>query len=121
MKHFSLLLVLLLLCSCTETVTTAVLDAKAAEQDGNSFPNKAYYIGSDGGYDYFIIRRFYGGSSRYRVLESESAVTNRFSLTKDEARWRGYSINAMNVILVTNGQVVVPTIEIPYRRSSEVR
>ena len=105
MKCFALLLVLVLLSGCTETVTTAVLDAKAAEQNGNTFPDKTYYIGSKDSYDYFIIRHDYGGSSRYRVLQSEAAVTTRFTLTKDETRWRGYGITG---IVVTNGQVVVP-------------
>jgi len=106
MRQFAPLFLLLVLFGCTETVTKSGLDAKAQEQAGNSFPDKTYYVGSDGGYDYFAIRRGLGGSThRYRVRESEGTVTNRFTLTKDEAHWRGYGITG---IVVTNGQISVP-------------
>jgi hypothetical protein len=105
MKYFVPLLVLILVCGCTDTVTKTGLDAKTAERAGFTFPDQTYYVGSDGGYDYFVIRRGLGGAThRYRVLESEGAVTNRFSVTKDETRWRGYGITG---IVVTNtGQIV---------------
>jgi hypothetical protein len=107
MRHFAALFLLLLLCGCTKTVTRSGLDAKASERAAFTFPDQTYYVGSNDGYDYFIIRRGLGGSThRYRVLESEGAVTNRFSLTKDETRWRGYGITG---IVVTNAsQIVVP-------------
>jgi hypothetical protein len=107
MRHLALLLLLLLLCGCTDTVTKVGLDAKANERAAFTFPDQTFYVGSDGGYDYFIIRRGLGGSThRYRVVESEGAVTNRFSVTKDETRWRGYGISG---IVVTNtSQIVVP-------------
>jgi len=88
-----LLFMLVLLCGCTATVTKSELNAKASEQDGNSFPDRTYYCGSEDGYDYFVIRRGLGNSThQYRVAESEKAVTNRFPLTKDEKLWRGYHI-----------------------------
>lgn len=106
MKRFGPLLLLTLVCGCTDTVTKAALDAKATEHHAFTFPDQTYYLGSDGGYDYFLIRRGLGGSThRYRVLESEGAVTNRFSVTKDETRWRAYDTTE---IVVTNGRVVVP-------------
>jgi hypothetical protein len=107
MRHFAPLFLLLLLCGCTDTVTKAGLDAKATERAAFTFPDQTYYVGSDGGYDYFVVRRGLGGSThRCRVLESEGAVTNRFSVTKDETRWRGYGITG---IVVTNAsQIVIP-------------
>src|SRR5438552_3115367 len=100
------LILLLLLCGCTKTVTKPGLDAKANEHDAFTFPDQTYYVGSESGYDYFVVRRGLGGSThRYRVLQSEGAVTNRFSVTKDETRWRGYGITG---IVVTNGQAVLP-------------
>jgi hypothetical protein len=98
---------LLLLSGCTREVTRSGLDAKATEHAGFTFPDQTYYIGSESGYDYFFIRSGMGGSShRYRVLESEGAVTNRFGVTKDETRWRGYGITG---IVVTNAsQIVLP-------------
>jgi hypothetical protein len=95
MKRFASLFLILLLCSCTKTVTKAGLDAKANEHNGFTFPDQTYYVGSDKGYDYFVMRRGLGGQKhRYRVLESESAVENRFRLTKDATRWRAYGILA---------------------------
>ncbi len=105
MRHFAPLFLLLLLCGCTDTVTKAGLDAKATERAAFTFPDQTYYVGSDGGYDYFVIRRGLGGSThRCRVLVSEGAVTNRFTVTKDEARWRGYGITG---IVVTNAAQIV--------------
>jgi len=78
MKHFASLFLLLMLCGCTDTVTKSGLDAKATERAGFTFPDQTYYIGSEGSYDYFVIRRGLGGSThRCRVPESEHAVTNR--------------------------------------------
>jgi hypothetical protein len=106
MRRFAPLFLLLLLCGCTDTVTKSGLDAKAREQADNSFPDQTYYIGSEGGYDYFVLRRGLGGSAhRYRVPQTEGVVTNRFSLTKDETLWRGYGITG---IVVTNGPITVP-------------
>lgn len=105
MKRIPLVL-LLLMCGCTKTVTKAGLDGKATEHLGFTFPDQTYYIGSESGYDYFIIRRGLGGSAhRYRVRQSEGAVTDRFNLTKDETRWRGYGITG---IVVTNASQIVP-------------
>ena len=105
MKRLPLIL-LLLLYGCTKTVTKPGLDAKATEHAGFTFPDQSYYIGSESGYDYFVIRRGLGSSThRYRVLQSEGAVTNRFNVTKDETRWRGYGVTG---IVVTNGQAVLP-------------
>lgn len=98
-------LLLCLVCGCTDTVSKAGLDAKAAEHAGFTFPDQTYYIGSDVSYDYFVIRSGLGGSThRYRVLASEGTVTNRFNETKDEARWRGYSLTSA----VTNRQMTIP-------------
>ena len=105
MRHFAPLLSLLLVCGCTDTVTKAGLDAKATEHVGFTFPDQTYYVGSQGGYDHFVIRSGMGGSMRrYRVVESEGAVTNRFGITKDESRWRGYGITG---IVVTNAAQTV--------------
>lgn len=106
MKFFAPLLFALLICGCTKTVTRPALDAKANEHVGLTFPDQTYYVGSDGGYDYFVIRRGLGGATdRYRVLQAEGAVTNRFGVTKDETRWRGYGTTG---IVVTNGLITVP-------------
>lgn len=105
MRDFVLLLPVLLVCGCTDTVTKAGLDAKATKHTGFTFPDQTYYIGSEGGYDHFVIRSGMGGSvRRYRVLESEGAITNRFAITKDESRWRGYGITG---IVVTNAAQIV--------------
>jgi len=83
----------MLVCGCTSTLTKAGLDARATEHAGSSFPDRTYYVGSDGRYDHFVIRSGRGGPSHlYRVRESENAVTNRFTVTKDEADWRGYGV-----------------------------
>lgn len=99
-KYFAPLLLFLLMCSCTDTVTKAGLDTKATEHVAFTFPDQAYYVGSNGDYDYFVIRSGLSRSMhRYRVRQSEGAVTNRFDLTKDETRWRGYGLTG---IVVTN-------------------
>jgi hypothetical protein len=104
MRQLAALLLILLACGCTDTVTKAGLDAKTTEHAGFSFPDQTFYVGSDRGYDYFIIRRGLGGSTRrYRVLQSEGAVTNRFNVTKDETHWRGYGITGM---VVTNASQI---------------
>ena len=107
MRYFAPLFLLLIVCGCTETVTKSGLDAKANEHLAFTFPDQTYYVGSEASYNYFVIRSGIGGSlHRYRVLESEGAVTNRFSVTKDEARWRGYGITG---IVATNAsQIIVP-------------
>jgi hypothetical protein len=90
-RLFVLFLALALVCGCTKTVTRSDLDAKATEHARNSFPDRAYYIGSHAGHDYFVIQSGMGGSRhRYRVLQSENAVTGRFELTQDPTLWRGY-------------------------------
>jgi hypothetical protein len=105
MRH-SILILLLLVCSCTNTVTKATLDAKSTEHAGFTFPDQTYYVGSDSAYDYFVIRRGLGGSTqRYRVLQSQGAVTNRFSVTKDETLWHGYGLTA---ITATNSPRALP-------------
>jgi hypothetical protein len=101
-KYFAPIFVLLLLCGCDqpETVTKPVLDAKSVEHLGFSFPDTTYYAGSADDYDYFVIQSGLGESMRrYRVLESEGAVTNRFELTTNQTRWRGYGISG---IVITN-------------------
>jgi hypothetical protein len=96
-------IVLLLFCGCTKTVSKARLDAKATEHAGFTFPDQTYYVGSSDRYDYFVIRRGLGSSgTRYRVLQSEGAVANRFKFTKDETRWRGYGLTG---IIITNRHV----------------
>ena len=104
MKFSISFLALVLLCSCTKTITKSDLDAKANEHNGFTFPDQSYYVGSDGDYDYFVIKRGLGGSMhRYRVTESEQVVTNRFDLTKDETRWRSYGISGAlttNILLL---------------------
>jgi hypothetical protein len=105
MRQFTLIL-LLIVCGCTKTVTKATLDAKAIEHVGFTFPDQAYYVGSDTGYDYFVIRPGLGGSTqRYRILQSQGAVTNRFSVTKDETLWHRYGLTA---ITVTNSPRTLP-------------
>jgi hypothetical protein len=94
MKMFrfaTFILSLLLFGGCTKTVKTAELNSKISARQGNSFPDKGFYIGSARGFDYFEIRSGLNGSSRrYRVRESESAVSNRFPLTKDQRQWRPF-------------------------------
>lgn len=95
MKHYAALLLLALVCGCAATATTvtrAGLNAQAMERAGTTHPDRAYYVGSDKSFDYFVIRSGAGERSRlYRVSEAEGAVTNRFLVTKDEAEWRGYA------------------------------
>jgi len=43
---------------------------------------------------------------RYRIPESEQAVTNRFNLTKDETLWRGYGITG--IVIPNTGQIILP-------------
>jgi hypothetical protein len=106
MRQFAALALLFLLCGCTDTITKAELEAKAREHAGFTFPDQTYYVGSDNRYDHFVIRRGLGGSTdHYRVLRAEDIVTNRFDVTKDEARWRGYGITG---VTITNGQAVIP-------------
>lgn len=96
---------LLMLCGCTHTVSKAQLEVKASEHAEFTFPDQTYYVGSDDAYDYFIVRSGLGGSThRYRVLKSEGAVTNHFSVTKDETRWRGYGMTG--VVATNAGQII---------------
>jgi hypothetical protein len=107
MRQFTSLFLVLLLCGCTDTINKAGLDAKARERIHFTFSDQTFYVGSAGGFDYFVIRRGLGGSThRYRVIESEGAVTNRFSVTKDETRWRDYDIPG--IVVTTAPQIVVP-------------
>lgn len=102
-----LILLLLLACGCTRTITRADLDTEATENAGNSFPDQTYYIGSKASYDYFAIESGLGGSAhRYRVVESEDAVTNRFDLTEDKAQWRGYG--ATGIVITNASQMAAP-------------
>ena len=91
MKHLTSLILLVLVCGCTTTLTKSGLDAKATKHAGSTSPDRTYYVGSDDRYDHFVIRSGTGGPSHlYRVRESEGAVTNRFIVTKDESEWRSY-------------------------------
>jgi len=79
MTRFGQVVVFLFVCGCTKTVTRSALDAKASEHAGFTFPDNTYYIGSEGSYDYFVVRSGLDRSTRkYRVMESEGVVTNRF-------------------------------------------
>ena len=100
MRSIALLSILLLLCGCTKTVTKAELDARSTEHAGGTFPDETYYAGSDERYDFFVIRiRGNGPKNWYRVLQTERAVTNRFSVTKDETKWVGCGIAG---VVITN-------------------
>ena len=96
----SLLVVLTLLCGCTKTAFEGELDAKANERNGFTFPNQTYYCGSEADYDFFVVRVYGGAEQRYRVRKSENVVTNRFDLTKDEARWQGYGLTGLTNIAI---------------------
>jgi hypothetical protein len=91
---------LLLVCGCVRTVTKDGLEDAGMEHVASSFPEQTYYVGSEGDYDYFIVRREPVGSTRrYRARKSEGVVTNRFGRTKDETEWREYG----SELVVTNG------------------
>jgi hypothetical protein len=101
-----LILLLLLVCGCTRTITRADLDTKTTENAGNSFADQTYYIGSKASYDYFVIEPGMGGPThRYRVSEVAGAVTNRFDLTEDKSCWRGYGTTG---IVITNANQIIP-------------
>lgn len=99
MRYFGLCLLLLLVCGCVRTITKEDLDDKGTENLAARVPDQTYYIGSEGDYDYFVIRK---GSSKgthdYRVRKSQEAVTDRFSRTTNENVWREYG----RELVVTN-------------------
>lgn len=100
------LLLSVLVCGCTSTLTKAGLDTKATEHAGATVADQTYYVGSDDHYDYFVIRSGTGKPTHlYRVRQSEGTVTNRFDVTKEETRWREYHILGA---ADTNSQAVVP-------------
>jgi len=102
------LIITLLLCGCTRTVSRPELEVKAAEHNGFTFPDRLYYCGSKGGYDYFVIRNgFSGSSSHYRVLQLKDADTNSFAFTKDETRWLyfGFTTNGQHSFTIVTNQI----------------
>ena len=100
MRYFAPFLLLLLVCGCVQTVSKDGLDEAGMEHAALSLPDETYYVGSEGDYDYFVIRSGSGGSTRrYRVRKSEDAVADRFSRTKNKMEWREYGTE----LVVTNG------------------
>ena len=99
MRYFGVFLLLVLVCGCVRTVSKDGLDERRMENAALSVPDQTYYIGSEGGYDYFVIRKGSGGAThRYRVRKSQEAVNNRFSRTQNEKDWREYG----SELVVTN-------------------
>jgi hypothetical protein len=90
---------MLVVCGCVRTVSKEGLEERGMENATLSAPDQTYYIGSEGDYDYFVIRSGSGDvTHRYRVRKSEKAVKDRFDRTEDENEWRGYG----NQLVITN-------------------
>lgn len=98
-RYFGVCLLMVLVCGCVRTFTKDELDDRRMENAALSVPDQTYYVGSEGKYDYFVIRNgSRGAGHRYRVRKSEEAVTDRFNRTTNEMAWREYG----NALVVTN-------------------
>jgi hypothetical protein len=96
-------LLVLLFCGCVRTVTKDELDDWGMEHAAASFPDQTYYVGSEGKYDYFAIRRGSGKwTRRFRVRKSEEVVRDRFGRTKDETEWRAYGAE---LVITNSGRI----------------
>jgi hypothetical protein len=90
----------LFVCGCVRTVSKDELDDWRMEHAAASVPDRTYYVGSEGQYDYFVLRRGTGDRMhRYRVPKEEAAVRERFGRTTNEMEWREYG----SEMVVTNG------------------
>ncbi|MDB5333641.1 MAG: hypothetical protein JWP03_4792 [Phycisphaerales bacterium] len=80
---------LVLLCGCTPTAKRGELDDRVQKSFAGSFPDKLYYTGSDGTYDYYVLENGLGSSRQtYKVLQGESVEDPRTPVTEDRAKWR---------------------------------
>ena len=67
--------------------TTHMQDLDTAVQSSyeTTHPDRLYYIGSEGQYDYYFLQN---KNKRYRVPQSESLRDPRMGLTDDRSKWQ---------------------------------
>lgn len=67
--------------------TTHMVDLDNAVQSSfaTSHPDRLYYVGSDGRYDYYYLQN---ENRRYRVPQDESLREPRMAVTDDRSKWQ---------------------------------
>ena len=88
--------------SCTHTVSHGELVTAAMPDYRNTLITITYYCGSKDGHDYFLVTPPFRGSRRYRVIESDSPIKKRFTLTRDKTGWRFYEPFSLQHTATTN-------------------
>jgi hypothetical protein len=82
-------------CAPTAVVPAQRVQEGIDRQAMRSWPCFIYYCGSKSGFDYFREEEpniiFGTKVTRFRVAESEQAVSNRFLFTTDRRHWRSLS------------------------------
>ncbi|MDB5333642.1 MAG: hypothetical protein JWP03_4793 [Phycisphaerales bacterium] len=90
-------LVFLALCGCAPVARRAELDQRILRTSNSVYPgpDRLYYIGSDGIYDYYVVqwyledeRGLSAGDQTYKVLRAESVEDPRTQVTTDRSKWR---------------------------------
>jgi hypothetical protein len=82
-------------CAPAAIVPAQRVQEAIERQAMRSWPCFVYYCGSKGGFDYFREEEpnisFGSKVNRFRVAESEQAISNRFPYTTNRSQWRSLS------------------------------
>lgn len=89
-----------LLYNPTKTVAFKEFAVAAEPNLHNTIITVSHYCGSRDGFDHFVVLPPGAREKKYRVLESDSRVRDRFAFTRERSRWR--RIDVMQGVIITS-------------------
>jgi hypothetical protein len=89
----------------TRTVTWNEFAEAAQPNLHNTIITTSDYCGSRDGFDYFVVRPPMSREQKYRVLESDSPIRDRFAFTRDRSRWRRTDVMSGTIITISTNQI----------------
>src|SRR4051794_33984644 len=94
-----------LLYKPSRTVTWKEFAAAAQPNLHNTIITTSDYCGSRDGFDYFVVRPPGSREQKYRVLESDSPIRDRFAFTQERSRWRRTDVMSGAIITIRTNNI----------------